>query len=151
MAKKRVTRKQPVLVERLREVAKRKFGTRAEMERRCGLQHNTVTNWFRVPPRTPDVQHLGKVASAGEVSLDWLVLGRGRMEWPLVGRAQLLAEVRKELKDRALASHQSAPGRPRRALKMLDQINPDLLWEDLVRYGARTLEQLAAEEEEKAE
>lgn len=43
--------------------------------------------------------------------------------------------------------HQADRRRPARALEAFDKVNPDLMWDNLVRYGAESLEEFASEDE----
>lgn len=134
---------------RLRQVAD-KVGGQEKLADLSGLDRNTVSRWFgqKPDPAMPRIELLAQVAGATLVSLDWLVLGRGRMEWQHVGRAQLLGELQQELVNRAKSRHNSAPDRSWRALALLSEVDPDEMWDNLMQYGAYFLEDVAADHHE---
>lgn len=118
--------------ERLRRVVQARFGgTQAEFYAQCGFARNTAQGWFRTSPRMPDTTSLAIVADKSGVSLDWLVLGRGEMEWP---QGALSAAVRAELERRH--------GK-RRAAEVLKHLasGPAELWEEAVAYAVDFVEE----------
>ena len=61
--------------ERLAEHVSRHYPSKAEFTRRIGVPPSTVTGWFGLPPHTPDVGQLVRLALEANISLNWLLLG----------------------------------------------------------------------------
>jgi hypothetical protein len=74
-------------------------GSRLEFRRRCDFTRDTADKWFgRVPkdeeqPRAPDAKACATIAGKCGVSLDWLLLKRGTMDWPRPATRQAIGQL----------------------------------------------------------
>jgi transcriptional regulator with XRE-family HTH domain len=66
------------LADRIRTARKRARISQAELARQTGVTASAVSQWEHPEGTTPDLARLVGIASATNVSLDWLVSGRER-------------------------------------------------------------------------
>lgn len=63
--------------DRLHAYAKETYGTLRELARQIGVAYSTIQGWLRDPPRAPETPQLWLLATKGNLSVDWLLLGEG--------------------------------------------------------------------------
>lgn len=83
------------------------YGSMADVARRLGIPHATVRNYYK-EGRLPAPEVLIKIANQTNVSLNWLLTGKGDMYggmMPPVGIGRFLEEQIAEIVDRRLAEH----------------------------------------------
>jgi transcriptional regulator with XRE-family HTH domain len=94
------------------------FGTMAVIARRLGIPHATVRNYFK--GRLPAPEVLIKIANETNVSLNWLLIGKGEMyagEPKNIDLGDLIDKRIEQVIDRKLAARS---GQPIQELGMVD-------------------------------
>lgn len=102
----------------------------AEFVRTCRLSRDTVAKWFGADFRVPDTLTLRRIAERTGVSLDWLMLGRGEMDWPPPtegAKAELFEAVKRQL----ARSYTRAPVMDEAAVGILEELGADGLWNEV--------------------
>lgn len=112
--------------ERLDQLVKVKGKTHEAFASKYQIPIDTVKGWFRVD-RVPGYESLATIANCTNVSLDWLLLGRGEMYYTNDAANQLFLTVSENIKGRGSDNLIKAK------LKVLDGWGPATLWSVVVR------------------
>lgn len=116
--------------ERVNRVVQKRCAGQADFIRKCRFSRNTAAKWFGDEPRVPDSYSMLQIAQRMGVSLDWLLLDRGTMEWPPSSEG-----ARQELFDSVLSRFRreraADPLADEAAVSVLTELGADGLW-DLV-------------------
>lgn len=70
------------LADRIRRIRKLTGMSQKQLAHTLNVQRSTVANWESIDEITPSADRLHKLASACNVSFEWLATGRGEMSLP---------------------------------------------------------------------